>query len=44
MKIKTLLLYLLGMVFPAFVYAQDKQNGNVVIEKDAEYGKRSGTL
>ena len=38
MKIKSLLLYLLiGMVFPAFVCAQDKQNGNAVTGDDAEY-------
>ena len=38
MKIKFLLLYLLiGIVFPAFVYAQEKQNGNAVAGNDAEY-------
>lgn len=32
-----LLLLLIGMVFPSFFYAQDKQNGNAVQGKDAEY-------
>lgn len=38
MKIKSLLLYLLiGIAFPTFVYAQEKQNGNAVAGSDAEY-------
>ncbi len=34
---RLLLLLLIGMVFPSLFYAQDKQNGNVVQGKDAEY-------
>lgn len=38
MKIKSLLLYLLiGIAFPTFVYAQEKQNANAVVGSDAEY-------
>ncbi len=34
---RLLLLLLIGMVFPSLFYAQDKQNGNSVQGKDAEY-------
>lgn len=34
---RLLLLLLIGMVFPSLFYAQDRQNGNAVQGKDAEY-------
>ena len=34
---RLLLLLLIGIVIPSFFYAQDKQNGNAVQGKDAEY-------
>lgn len=34
---RLLLLLLIGMAFPSLFYAQDKQNGNAVQGKDAEY-------
>lgn len=36
-RFRLLLLLLIGIVVPSFFYAQDKQNGNAVQGKDAEY-------